>query len=109
MFVIVSWQLSLVSPGGELVLLVAVRWSAPNLDVHIALVSSHGLVIGCEQQQKRHQDGAGCKNGLLMKKHQHVNKDRSDISGRQAIKSSARLLTLAILMICDSCWLESWN
>jgi hypothetical protein len=64
MFVVISWQFGLVAPWSELVLLVPVRWSSPDLDVDIALVSGMCLVVGGKQQQECQEDGARCEDSL---------------------------------------------
>lgn len=63
MFVVISWQFSFVAPWGELVLLVSMGWSSPNLDVHMPF-TSHGLVIRGKQQKESQEDGACCEDGL---------------------------------------------
>lgn len=50
MFVIVGWQLGLVAPRSELVLLVSVRWAPPDFNVDVAFMASHGLVVGDKEE-----------------------------------------------------------
>jgi hypothetical protein len=63
MFIIISRQFSLVTPWGELVLLVAMRWASPDFDVNMPL-SSYCLVVSGEQQEESQEDGARGENGL---------------------------------------------
>lgn len=58
MLVVIGWQFSLVAPWSELVLLVAVRWTSPDLDVDVLVVSGHRLIVRCEHEQEREQYGA---------------------------------------------------
>lgn len=43
---VVGGQFCVVAPRRELMLLVTLRWAAPNVDVHLSFVASHNGVVG---------------------------------------------------------------
>lgn len=67
MLVVIGRQLGLVAPWGELVLLVSVRRSPPDLYVDVTLaMASQCLVVGGKHKQKREEDCASCEDGLCV-------------------------------------------
>ena len=52
MFMIVGWQFGFVAPWSKLMLLVSVRWTSPDLDVNVTLVSGHRLIVSGKQKQE---------------------------------------------------------
>lgn len=45
-------------------LLVSMRWTSPDLDLHVTLVAGDGLVVGGEHEEERQEDAASSQDGL---------------------------------------------